>query len=137
MAAFFSATLALSIVGLVTLLVLKHYELSSGRVVMGSLRPKIGHFFHKLLMLFERGVPRLARVVVRRAARAARERAKQALARAILFFEATLEWVLHVVRQKSDAPQGKGATSQFLQEVAAHKQKLLRRTPRKRMIVEE
>ena len=126
MAAFFSITLAISIVGLLTLLILKHYEMTTGRVVLGGLRPKIG-----------RGVPGMAHMLTARAVRAARERAQQALARAILFFEYNLERVLHLVRQKSQVSKGEGAASQFLQEVAAHKQKLLRRSPSKRVIFDE
>lgn len=137
MATFFSLTLAISVVGLVTLIAIKHYELSTGRVVLGGLRPKVGRFFHRALHLVERGVPAVVRIVLGRALRALRRHTQQALARAILFFEYYLERTLHVVRQKSQAPRGEGAASQFLQEVAAHKQKLLRRAPSKRMIFEE
>ncbi len=136
MAWFFSLTLILSITGLVLLLVLKHYEMTSGRVVLGGLRPKVGRFFHRGLMFFERGIPRVATKVVTGTLRTVRSRTQSTLARAILFFELYLERTLHVVRQKSERPR-EGAASQFLLEVAAHKQKLLRRAPRNRMILED
>jgi hypothetical protein len=61
----------------------------------------------------------------------------QVLVQAVLLSERGLEYALHLVRQKSQTPRGEGVASQFLQEVAAHKQKLLRRTPSKRMIFDE
>lgn len=138
MAEFFSLTLAVSLVGLIILIALKSYELSTGRVFLGGLRPKIGNFFHRVLLIIERGVPGLAHVLTRRALHAGRVRVSGMFARAILFFEKHLENILHVVRQKSQAPRsGNGATSQFLQEVAAHKQKLLKRAPSRRMIFDD
>jgi len=137
MATFFSWTLIVSIVGLVTLLLLKRYELSTGRVVMEGLRPKVGHFFHRVLLLLERGVPGMARFLTARTMRAVRVRVQELAARGILFFERVLEQVLHLVRQKSQMPRGEAGASQFLQEVAAHKHKLLRRKSGKRMILDE
>ena len=138
MAAFFSVTLAISIVGLVLLLVVKRYEMTTGHVVMAGLRPRLDRFFHRALVLLERGVPAALYALVGRVLGAMRTRTKHALARAILLFEYYLERTLHIVRQKSQArSHGDGASSQFLQEVAAHKQKLLRRSPKNRAIFED
>jgi hypothetical protein len=137
MAAFFSITLAISIVGLVLLLVLKRYEMTTGRVVMGGLRPWVGSFFHHALHFVERGMPALMRSLMGKMLGATRTQARRGFARAILLFEYNLERVLHVVRQKSQARPREGVASEFLQEVAAHKQKLLRRTPKNRVIFED
>ena len=137
MAAFFSLTLAVSIVGLVLLLVLKHYEMTTGHRMLGGLRPRLDRFFHHTLMFVERGAPGALRTLLLRLGRAVRRGAQQVLARAILLFEYNLERILHVVRQKSQAPPSEGGASHFLQEVAAHKQKLLRRSPKNRAIFEE
>jgi len=137
MTVFFSFTLGISIVGLVTLLALKRYETTTNRVVLGSVRPVLGRFFHLALLFVERGVPGAARTLIVRVVHAARTYAQQALAHAMLFFEHNLERALHLMRQKSQAPQGEGVASQFLQEVAAHKQKLLRRSSSKRIILDK
>ncbi|MDP4020623.1 MAG: hypothetical protein Q8P58_01080 [Candidatus Adlerbacteria bacterium] len=134
MAAFFSLTLAVSIVGLVTLLVLKRYEMSTSRVVLWRLRPALGHFFHRMLVFVERGLPSAVRTFI---LGTVRKHVRTFAAHAMVFFEHNLERMLHLVRQKSQEPRGEGVTSQFLQEVAAHKQKLLRRAPSKRMILDE
>jgi hypothetical protein len=75
--------------------------------------------------------------MVARVAHAVRTRIQQVLARAILLFEFYLERTLHIVRRTSHIPRGEGPASQFLQEVAAHKQKILRRSSRNRVILEE
>ncbi len=116
---------------------LKHYEMATGRVVLQGLRPKVGRFFHLGLQFLERGVPGMTYQLFSRAARALRTRTQRTLARAILLFEYHLERTLHLVRQKSQARPQEGAASQFLQEVAAHKQELLRRAPSKRVIFDD
>jgi hypothetical protein len=138
MATFFSITLAVSIVGLVLLLVLKRYEMTTGRVVMGGLRPWVGSFFHHALHFVERGMPALMRSFIGKVLGVVRTQARHGFARVILLFEYNLERVLHVVRQKSRKRSlGEGVASEFLQEVAAHKQKLLRRAPKNRVIFED
>lgn len=137
MAAFFSITLVVSIGMLALLLGLKRYEMNTGRVVFGGARPMIGGFFHIVLVFVERGVPNTLKSVTVRVGRAVRTVVQQLLARAIVFFEHMLEQVLYVVRQKSEAPRGDVVASPFLQEVAAHKQKLLRGARRKRTIIED
>ena len=137
MTLFFSVMLVVSIVGLVTLLVLKRYEMNTGWFFMGRLRPRVGHLFHRGLVFVERGVPGVMYSFFSRVVYTVRLHTQQVLARAIVLFETYLERTLHTVRQKSRAPQGEGAASQFLQEVAAHKQKLLRRGSKKRVILED
>ena len=104
--------------------------------MLGGLRPMVGRFFHRMLMVIERGIPGFTTRVVAGTLRTVRSRTQSTIARAILFFELYLERTLHVVRQKSERPR-EGVASQFLLEVAAHKQKLLRRAPRNRMIFED
>ena len=136
MAWFFSLTLAISVVGLVGLLWLKHHEMKTGRFVLGGMRPWVGRFFHRGLVFVERGVPGVAGTLLSRVVRAGKTHSQQILARAIVLFEHTLESTLYLVRQKSQVPSP-GAASPFLREVAAHKQKLLRRSSKNRAIFDE
>ncbi len=136
MAAFFSVTLAVSVVALVMLIVLKRYEMATGHMILGGLRPTIDRFFHPVLAVVEKGLPRMVGTLVMRTFRSVRTHTQRMLARAILLCEHYLERVLHLVRSTAHVPRGEAA-SQFLQEVAAHKQKLLKKSAKKRAIFEE
>ncbi len=131
---FFTVLLALSIVGMVSLLGVKQWELHTDNLLLVRMRPKAGNFFQQLLFWVERVLPALVRVYARRLWRAARAWLHRVVAQGVLATEAWLEWVLHTLRHTTDmrAPRGTGTTSVFLQEVAEHKKKLLRhsRTPK-------
>ncbi len=137
MAGALTVTLGVSIFGLLMLLVLKRYEVRTGRVMFKGLRPKTNRFFHSILVFIEQVIPSMTHAVVRGFLRLMRGALQRIVARAILMFEYTLEHVLHRVRQTSQPPPGQGEVSTFLREVAAHKRKLLKRSPKNRAIFEE
>lgn len=130
MAIFFIVTLALSIVGMVLLLGIKQWELRTNNLLWVSVRPRVGNFFHTFLFWIERVLPALVRVYGHRAIRAANVWVHRKAAQGVLFAEHWLERVLHTLRHttdtKRDAPRG--VASAFLQEVAEHKKKLIRRS---------
>jgi hypothetical protein len=137
MAGALTITLGISIVGLLSLLVLKRREMKTDRVIFARARPKLRRFFHTILVVVEHVIPGLVRYVWHTILRFMRGGVQRIIARAILMFEVTLERVLHRVRSTSTAPQGSGEVSNFLREVAAHKRDLLKRAPSKRAIFEE
>ncbi|MCC7500463.1 hypothetical protein IT396_01515 [Candidatus Nomurabacteria bacterium] len=125
MATFFMATLAVSIVGLITLISLKHWELTSGKVVLGSIRPTVGEFLHRLVYFFEYSLPLLIKAFIVRAIAALRRGMHAAVAWAVFFTERVLESTLVRLRRKTDLPLVRRTqSSHFLREVAEHKKKL-------------
>jgi hypothetical protein len=123
MALFFTITLAISILGVCGVLWGKHWELTTGQVLLGSVRPRIDRFFQIVLFWIERVLPLLVRVYSRRAAAAALVALHRAFAWMVLEFERLLERTLHTVRHTTDAKRGEA--SAFLREVAEHKKRLL------------
>lgn len=137
MAGFFTVTLGISIVGLLSLFILKRYEMRGNRVMLAPMRPGINGFFHSILVFFEYRIPSFLKNLMRSFSAIVRRAFHRLVARAMLLFEYTLEHVLHTVRKKSEAPQGQGEVSMFLQEVAAHKKSLLKRSAAKRAIFDD
>lgn len=133
---FFTVTLAVSIVGMITLLMLKRYELSSGRVLLGSARPAVGNFFHRGLSWFEYVLPGLLRVGVRRLYNTVRRLLHVWLAWVVVKVEQGLEYALHRVRHTTVVPKHAKETSAFLRQVAEHKKKL-QDEPQKSIVIEE
>jgi hypothetical protein len=134
---FFTVTLGVSIAGMILLLVLKRYELNSGRVLLGSARPAVGHFFHRTLSWFEYVLPGLARVGARRLYATARRVLHVWAARFVVKVEQGLEQALRRVRGTTAAPQPGRETSAFLREVAEHKKKLQEDLPDRSTVIEE
>lgn len=126
MVLFFTAGLAISILGMVGLLVFKRYELQSGKVIFASARPAVGDFFKQALWWVEKVLPALVRVYTIRTVRFCKIALQRALARSILLVEHTLERVLHLVREQTAITRAPGEASAFLREVAEHKRKLSR-----------
>ncbi|HVV39036.1 MAG TPA: hypothetical protein VHD31_01795 [Candidatus Paceibacterota bacterium] len=137
MALFFTITLLISSLGLLSLLLLKSYEMRTGRLFMASMRPGVQRLMHATVLFVEYILPGLARRGVRGIWLSVEGVVKQALARAILFFENALENMLTFVRELMQPPRGGGQASQFLREVAEHKKKLLERPVAKRAIFDE
>jgi len=137
MALFFSITLVLSGLGLVSLLMLKSYELRTGRLFMGNFRPTLQHGLHGSVLFIEYILPGLARRGWSGILAAVRTMLKNALARAILFFETTLERMLAFIRNLMQPPREGGEASAFLREVAEHKKKLLEKPAGKRAIFDD
>lgn len=126
MVLFFTVALVSSLFGMVLLLVLKHHENTTERVFFASIRPHIGEFFHQCLLWVERILPALVRIYGRRGIRALRAWFHRSIASLILSIEETLEKGLRVLRMTSKPRPGSGKVSRFLQEIAEHKQTLVR-----------
>lgn len=126
MVVFFTSTLVLSMVGLISLVALKRSEMAGGRVLGGSARPAVGHFFHQCVVFVEQVLPAAVRALALRLYARARAAAHAAAAWAVLVVERVLESVLHGIRRKTSVPHVKATkSSDFLREVAEHKKKLL------------
>lgn len=127
MALFFTTLLIIAIVGMSSLLYLKHWELTTGRLALGSVRPRANHFLRVGLFWLETVLPTLARVYARRGARALMHTLHVASAWIVLKIEQVLERALHMLRHTTDARHlPTTQASAFLREVAEHKRKLLR-----------
>jgi hypothetical protein len=124
MVLFFTATLVLSIVGLVSLIGIKQWELSTGGVMFAQLRPRFGRASHTLLVWVERVLPALARVYARRGAEAAQTHLHRSLAQMVLTTEGWLEKSLHTLRYTTEHKPSSTEVSSFLREVAEHKKQL-------------
>lgn len=136
-ALFFTITLAVSIVGMISLLVLKRYELNSGRVILGSARPAVGDFFHRGLSWFEYVLPGLIRVGVKSLYATVRRVLHVWGARLVITLEGWLERALHRVRHTTTSPKRGEETSAFLRQVAEHKKKLQRELPDRATVIDE
>jgi hypothetical protein len=134
---FFSITLAVSVVGLLSILLLKRYELSTGKMVLGKARPKVSRVSHDVVLTVEYILPSLVVRIIKRSIELVKDWLKQVVARAIFLFERMLEVLLHTVREKTRPPRGAGEASAFLREVADHKRELLKRSRDERFIADE
>ena len=122
----FIAGLVISIVGLVTLLYVKHWELSTGRLVAVKARPHVNRASKNTFMFFEHVVPALVRVYGRRGWRIVLASIHRTSAWVVLRAEHFLEYTLHSLRHSTDVRHGAGEASAFLRQVAEHKKKLQR-----------
>ena len=114
--------------GLVALLALKRYEMTTGRVVFRQIRPQLGMFFHACLVWVEQALPALLAHAIRRGVGALNRVIHQVVARGILALEHALVWVLKTLHYTTQpTSSGTGEVSAFLREVAEHKKKLLKR----------
>src|SRR5450432_3613046 len=116
--------LAVSLVGMTTLLSVKRYELTTGRLMFGASRPTISKFASRTVFLFGTAIPLYVRWHIRRAYQVGASWVHRATARAVLTLEGWLESILTTVREKTEAPRAPGEASAFLREVAEHKKQL-------------
>lgn len=138
MAIFFTVLLGVSIVGMASLLLLKRYELNTGRIFLASSRPAIGAFFHRKLMWLEYVLPGLLRVGIQTLYKSARRLAHVWAAWLVVRLERVLERALHTVRQTTHVvPRTGERASAFLREVAEHKKKLQEDNPDRGTVIEE
>lgn len=135
MVTFFTAVLAVSVAGLVSLLLVKRLEILTGWTLFGRLRPD--GFFHSLFVFFERTLPAIIRYFAFVFGRFVQRHFQRVVAWFILHVERKLERVLHIVRSRTAPPTGKGEVSSFLRAVAEHKSKLVNDVPMKRAIFDE
>ncbi len=136
MVIFFIILLAVSLIGLFGLIVLRRYELNTGRVIFANVRPTVGAWLGFALHFTERVAPALVRHFAMRLYRRGRELARRTLAFVLVHTERWLEQTLHGLRQ-STAKEGGGEASAFLREVAEHKKQLQEKTTEKGAIYEE
>jgi len=126
MVLFFTATLGVSLLGMILLLWLKHYELTTGRVVFSGVRPLVGELLAAFTQWFQHRAPALAARVARRAWEALLSFLHRAVARGALWAEYALEHILRTVREKTTHARPGGEASDFLRQVAEHKKTLQR-----------
>ncbi len=136
MALVFTAALVVSIVGMLMLLVMKRYELNTGRIFMAASRPAIGGFFHHKLVWIEYVLPGLIRVGIKRTYVFVRRVLRVWTIRIAIKLETALEKALSRVRHTT-LPARRGQSSAFLREVAEHKKKLQKELPEERIVVED
>lgn len=127
MALFLTAVLVVSSVGMVSVLLIKRYELNSGRVLFGGVRPRVGSFFTRNLKWVEEALPSMLSNAGRRAYLYVRHNLERGAAFAVIFLEQGLIRVLRTLRRSTSAPAAKESSeaSPFLREVAEHKKKIL------------
>lgn len=129
MALFFTATLLISILGLVSLIALKRWELRTGGALGGSLRPRVGRFSEDVLAWFEGSLPELVHRNALHLLELSKNSLHHGVAKAVVFTEGKLEHTLHVLRHTTEEKPRSGEASAFLREVAEHKKQLLAQGP--------
>lgn len=137
MVQFFIVALGTSVAAMALLLALKRYELNSGRIFFGSLRPRIDTFFHHSLLFFERALPALLRALVERTIQFIVRGIHRLVAQVIVFVEYWLQRTLDFLHMTNHAPHPTTPASAFLREIAEHKKTLLAHTRRERVIVHD
>ncbi len=135
MVTFFTAMLSVSLVGIISLLAVKRFELATGKVLFGRARPD--GFFRKFFIFMERVLPAIIRYFIVSFGRYVRSHFQRSVAWVVLHVERLLERVLHTVRTRTTPPPGKGEVSSFLRAVAEHKSKLVHSAPMDRAIFDE
>ena len=127
MVLFFLTTLGVSVTGLLALILLKQWELSTGKMLAGSLRPAMHAFFHNVLVWFETVLPALLRERTSTLGKNLLAVVHRTTALLVLLTERLLERTLRFVHRSTDVRhRAAGEASAFLREVAEHKRKLLR-----------
>jgi hypothetical protein len=116
--------LVLSIAGMAALLGAKHYELSTGHLILANSRPKIAKFSARMVFLFGTAIPLYVRWQAGRVYAAANAWLHKTAARAVVQVEHWLESVLTHVREKTAPNRQPGEASAFLREVGEYKKKL-------------
>jgi len=123
MVVFLTTLLCVSLAGLSCVLYVKHWEQSSGKLMMSRVRPKAGEVLGVGLNFVERRAPTLVRTAALRGYAVARVLAHRGTAWAVLQAERLLEKTLHTLRHTT-AVRNEGEASAFLREVAEHKKLL-------------
>lgn len=130
MVLFLTAVLGVSALGLVVLLTVKRWELTTGRVLFSEVRPVAGRFLGLGLAFVERRAPALLKQFAWSAYRRLRTALNILVAWTVLRVEHLLERVLQLLRHTTH-PQAGGEASAFLREVAQHKKSLIQRSGKK------
>lgn len=133
MALFFTATLAVSIVGMVALLMAKRYELTTGRIFLAHKRPAIGEFFYRKMQWVEYALPGLVRVGARRTYLFGKSVLRVWAIKLLTRVEGLLDRALAKVKSPV-APRRGEQSSAFLREVVEHKKEVRDNLPDKIVI---
>lgn len=136
MVTFLTTLLLVSIAGLVSLIVIKRWEMTTGKIILGGIRPGAGRLLGEGLSFVEQGLPAFARRLIRRAYAASRLLLQQTVAWSVLHVERLLEKTLHTLRHTTQE-RGEGEASAFLREVAEHKKSLLEQSGKERGAIYE
>lgn len=129
MVLFFIVLLCVSAAGLVSIIVLKRWELSTGRILFGGVRPAAGEALSQALLFIEAKAPRLVRDRAKQLFVRARTTAHRATALGVLITERLLERVLRTLKGATH-PSRTESASEFLREVAEHKKSLIKKASR-------
>jgi hypothetical protein len=127
MVLFFTTTLGISIVGMVLLVAIKQYELTTGRVIFQSMRPRIHRLFNNSILFVEGILPSLVRVGIESIVLFVVRTTQRFIAQTIVFVEFWLQRTLDFLHMTTHAPQSTTPVSAFLREVAEHKKTILKR----------
>lgn len=136
MVTFLTTVLCVAIVGLVSLLAVKRWELQSGRLLLSGIRPKAGYALGQGLHFVERGLPTFVRNLAVRGYATSRVLFHRLVAWSVLHAERALEKTLQVLRHTTTV-RAEGEASPFLREVAEHKKSLLKGSGKKRGAIYE
>lgn len=131
MVLFFSTTLAVSVVGITTLILLKRWEMNTGYVLGARARPAIGEFFHRGLVWLEHAAPAILRRGLVKLYRKVRTLLQVSFARVVLYVERGLEKLLGFVRNATEVSHKEGEASEFLREVAEYKKQITGHAPQR------
>lgn len=118
--------LLISIVGLLSLVAFKAWELKSETFLFTGVRTKIGSHSHRLLESLHAEFPRVAARSTRIMGRIVRAYASFGLAKMLIAFELLLEKTLRAIRTAPRELERRGEASPFLREVAAYKRMITR-----------
>lgn len=119
------AGLFISIVGLVSLFMVKRWELQTGRMLFATARPAVGRWAKDTLVWFEHALPKLVVHYGAHMGARAEHWLHKSAAHALLSAEHGLERVLNSLRGVTEQPRSSKEASAFLREVAEHKRQLL------------
>ena len=131
MVIFLTVLLCVSLVGLSSILYVKHWEETKGRLMMSRVRPRAGEMLGLGLNFVEKRAPALLRDVISRAYAIARSLMHRTAAWSVIHVERMLEKTLHTLRHTTQK-RGDGEASSFLREVAEHKKSLQERSSSKK-----
>lgn len=128
MVLFFVCTLLLSIAGMAALLTIKRWELETGNMLFGGIRPKVGRKAHALLVWVESVLPLIVLNYSRRTGHRVQETLHRKVAQGLIATEQGLENLLKQLRGVTEHPKSSKQASAFLREVAEHKRQLVSST---------
>jgi hypothetical protein len=127
---YLTIVLIASSAALALLLYAKHWELTTGRMLLPGVRPHLESASQRMLSAIERHLPMALARMLGRLGLWLRIRARDLLARLIITVETTLQAILDHLKHGLSPSKGSSAapSSAFLREVAEHKRKLTRVT---------